>query len=302
MGRLTTLLYRFIERTWRLLPAKRLWAYLLRPIPIVRKKLYTAMRFRGPFKVRTGNESFRMYYHGHGTIDAGLFWHGWMGQREKVSVKLWLQLAQASSVILDIGANTGIYALSAAGANRSSQIHAFEPSERVFAKLQHNIRLNHFDNITAWPLALSDESGHRTFYDVIGEHQHSASLEEKMVPAEHQRPVTVEIMRLDEFYLREKINRLDLIKIDVEMHEPHVLRGMGELIPRHRPAILIEVLTDAIASEVQALLGPYGYLFYDIDERSSPALTPVIRKSSNLNYLACQTQHAKLLGLYAGAS
>lgn len=297
MARLTSWMYRGVEGVWKVLPAKRILAHALRPLRIVRRKLYSAFRFKGRFRVRTARGSFMLYNHGHGTLDAKLFWHGWDGQRERESARLWVELARNANLIFDVGSNTGIYALSAAAANPSGRIHAFEPSLRVFEKLSFNIRLNRFDNVTAWPLALSDETGQRTFYDVVGEHQHSASLEKEMVEATFHRPVSVETIRLDEFMSREGLNSLDLIKIDVEMHEPAVLKGMGDAIQRHKPAFLIEVLTDSIGSQITERLLPHGYLFFDIDEQGPPVLRPTVLKSTNLNYLACQPLHAAMLKL-----
>jgi FkbM family methyltransferase len=167
----------------------------------------------------------------------------------------------------------------------------------VFEKLTRNVTLNKLSNVGLSDLAVSDANGSVVFYDVVGEHQHSASIEKGMVAEEYHIPVTVTTVRLDDFCNEERIHAPDLIKIDVEMHEPHVLRGMGALIAIHKPAIVIEVLTDAIGAQLTELLAPHGYLFFDIDERSVPVLTPVIRKSSNLNYLACQPHHADLLKL-----
>jgi FkbM family methyltransferase len=296
MGSFTSLLYRFVKGFWQILPAKRLWAHALRPIGFVRRKLYTAMPFKGTFTVKTSAGSFKLRNYGYGTIEKRLFWHGWEGPREGVSARLWVELAQRAHVIFDVGSNTGIYALSAAAVNGRASVHAFEPSTRVFKKLCHNIQLNGFGNVFAHELAVSDSGGEKTFYDVDSAHQHSASLERDMLDPSMHKEARVQSIRLDEFCRRENISRIDLIKIDVEMHEPQVLEGMGRLLD-DRPAMLIEVLNDRIGEAITNRLAPLGYLFYNLDERSSPVLMPSVRKSANLNYLACQPQHASSLGL-----
>lgn len=297
MGRFTASLYQAYVCIWKVMPGKRLLAHLLRALPIVRKKLYADMRFKGPFKVRTPAGSFKLYNHGHGTLEASLFWHGWSGQRERESARIWLELARSAQVILDVGANSGTYALSAAVANKKAVIHALEPSARVLEKLKRNIELNGFLNVTAWGEAASSESGIKTLYDVAGEHQYSASLEKDMLPAKYHRPIHVPTIRLDEFFVREGLQSLDLVKIDVEMHEPQALLGFGTILGEQKPAVLVEILTEKIGHEITAILKPMGYLFYDMDERSHPRQTNTIEKSGNLNYLCLQPHHAKLLQL-----
>ena len=46
------------------------------------------------------------------------------------------------------------------------------------------------------------------------------------------------------------INKIDLIKIDVEMHEPEAIEGMIDILKRDRPFILIEILTVEIANKI----------------------------------------------------
>ena len=43
---------------------------------------------------------------------------------------------------------------------------------------------------------------------------------------------------------------VDLLKIDVETHEPAVLKGFLDLLRRDRPTLLIELLTDEVAAQV----------------------------------------------------
>ena len=66
---------------------------------------------------------------------------GW----EKESLKIWKELCQTSDVILDVGANTGVYSLVAKAANPESRVIAFEPVKRTFDRLEHNNNINGFD-------------------------------------------------------------------------------------------------------------------------------------------------------------
>jgi ribosomal protein L11 methylase PrmA len=95
---------------------------------------------------------------------------GW----EKVSTGLWIKLCRESEVIIDIGANTGVYSLIAKTVNPGAKVFAFEPVERVFEKLQGNCRLNNYD-IGCFKKAVSNYSGKAKIYDTAGEHIYSVT-------------------------------------------------------------------------------------------------------------------------------
>ena len=74
-------------------------------------------------------------------IENDIFWKGLTGGWEKISMKLWMQLCRKAKVILDIGANTGIYALTAKAVKPESSVFAFEPLHRMCDKLKRNVRM-----------------------------------------------------------------------------------------------------------------------------------------------------------------
>lgn len=71
----------------------------------------------------------------------------------------WLNGLAEGSVLLDVGANIGLYSLYAATA-RHCRVYAFEPESQNYALLNRNIQANGLDErITAFPCALSDRVG-----------------------------------------------------------------------------------------------------------------------------------------------
>ena len=210
----------------------------------------------------------------------------------------WRRLVPKARVILDVGANSGIYSLVAQALNPSAEVHAFEPLPKVFETLKHNVSLNSFPT-HLHPVALSDYSGEATVYLPAGQ-QFAVSVtvnENLAAPGVPVDALQIAVDRLDAVVARLGIERIDLMKIDVETHEPQVLRGMGHLLAHHRPQLLVELLNDAVAGEVNSLLQPLGYLFYDIDERNPPMRVDSLRKSSFYNFLALQPEAAERLGL-----
>ena len=100
--------------------------------------------------------------------------------------------------------------------------------------------------------------------------------------AENRVSYYVDTISLDDFELL-KGEKVDLIKLDVEMHEPEI-EGMLK-IKKDRPTILIEVLSDKIASEIESLIKDLDYSYFSIDEVNPPKKEKSIRKSDHFNFL-----------------
>ncbi len=71
----------------------------------------------------------------------------------------WIAEFGPGDVLLDVGANVGMYTVWAA-ATRGTRVFAFEPESQNFALLNRNIQLNRLDDLVrAYAIALSDEGG-----------------------------------------------------------------------------------------------------------------------------------------------
>lgn len=260
------------------------------------ERIYRHLHFKGIFRVKAGQSSFLVHHYGF-KVENEIFWKGLEGGWEKESFSLWRKLCERSSVILDIGANTGIFALIAGAVNPAARIFAFEPVERVYDKLEHNIRLNKF-NITPVKKALSDTDGTAIIYDDHEEHIYSVTVNKSLrSPGTDIRPVEISIMKLSTFIHDNRIDRIDLMKIDVETHEPEVLAGMEEYLDMFRPAMLVEVLNDEAGMRIEKLVSGKDYLFFNIDEARGPQLVQRITASCSFNYLLCNRKTAGALGL-----
>src|SRR4029077_1744713 len=70
------------------------------------------------------------------------------------------KVVKAGWVCADVGANVGYFTLLLSSlTGDSGQVHAFEPSEATFAKLQRNVQLNSVNNVHLHKLALSRKIG-----------------------------------------------------------------------------------------------------------------------------------------------
>ena len=191
--------------------------------------LYKHLHFKGKFKVPTSTgSSFLMVHHGF-EIENEIFWKGLDNGWEKVSIGLWKQLCQNSQVIFDIGANTGVYSLVAKNINPNATVFAFEPVKRVFDKLVKNCEMNNYD-IACSEKAVSNYSGMATIYDPDEEHVLSVTVNKNLnSPSRPVKEIVIETITLKQVVEDRRLDRIDLMKIDVETHEPEVLEGFGEV-------------------------------------------------------------------------
>ena len=172
------------------------------------------------------------------------------------------------AVFVDIGSSEGDFALIAARiVGPAGRVHAFEPDPGNGETIRENVAANRFDTVTVHPVALSDCDGEATLYQssVSGWHSLLPGLEHRDHAA-----VTVPVARLDSYALE----RLDMIKIDVEGAEVAVLEGARETLARHRPVVLLDTHPSlgADVPRLQALFDEFGYDAFDSDRHRSRPL------------------------------
>jgi FkbM family methyltransferase len=145
------------------------------------------------------------------------------------------------AVVLDIGANFGLYsAIAGTAVHAKGRVFAFEGNPRTFDLLLRTLSANHLlSRPVVWPfnLLVSDRGGRGTlYYDAkmlagatmtdIGE---SGARDFAKVGLRRQ-PVENEMTRIDSILPSDVV--VDIAKIDVEGHEPFVIRGMANTIAR----------------------------------------------------------------------
>jgi FkbM family methyltransferase len=192
-----------------------------------------------------------------------LWWKGWGGY-EALVTSLFAACSREAKCIVDVGANSGLFSLTAAACSRTAIIHAFEPFPPCQALLERNLSLNSFESrVKIRPEALSEKPGQLDLYvpleDKAGYDETSCSLNSSFRP-EHSQVLPVPVITLDDYVAEQKIDRIDLLKIDVETHEPQVLRGAAKVLDQHRPMIFIEVLDVADTSALTEIANQHNYV------------------------------------------
>ena len=195
--------------------------------------------------------------------------------------------------MIDVGAHIGMYMLVASKlVGDSGLVIAIEPSTREFQRLTTHVTLNDLRNVRCLQVGASSasgnallkiasewNSGHNTFGDFFNPE----------VDLIREEPVLMQT--LDAIVSAQKLERVDLIKIDVEGHELKVLTGALETITRFRPRVLIEVFEETLrrqGASVEAVLSfliAQGYVlneFSDFDGSLVPLRRPLGNESRNL--------------------
>lgn len=149
--------------------------------------------------------------------------------KEPVTLE-WIAEFDPGAVLVDVGANVGMYALWAAK-TRDARVYAFEPEAQNFALLNRNIHLNAISHrVRAYCVALSDHSGlgelHLSRFMAGGS---SHSLDERVDP--FHRPAAPAFTQgsvaaaLDQLVASGALPPPEHLKIDVDGFEPRVVRG-----------------------------------------------------------------------------
>lgn len=276
------------RKLYRAIPFKQPAFELARRFVRLPEPVWRHLHFEGVIGVPIEGRSFRMRHHGT-QIENEVFWSGLYGRWEGPSLRAWVAAARSARTILDVGANSGLYALTAAAVAPTATVVAFEPVARIRAKLEQNVALNAFERrVRVVAAAASDRDGDGVLLDTGAPHELSATLDPAaaVLAGRAARPVPVPLVRIDGLVASGRIPPPDLLKVDVEGHEPAVLRGLAEQLRSRRPTLFVEVLTAQAAAELDALVRPLGYLPHRLDPEG-PRRLESVQPASGTNLLLC---------------
>ncbi len=172
---------------------------------------------------------------------------------------------------LDCGANIGVHTLEWARFMAGwGEVLAFEAQERVFYALAGNLALNNCFNARACWAAIGEQSGSigvpvpnyqrpSSFGSLELRHRSNTEYIGQSVGYEDDKLQRVQLLAIDQLNLQ----RVDLIKVDVEGMEEEVLTGAMATISRTKPILVIErIKSDQDA--LKACLSNWGYQVYDV--------------------------------------
>jgi FkbM family methyltransferase len=180
-----------------------------------------------------------------------------------VTEAIW-RLARPGDTVVDVGANVGYMTLAmAARLAVAGRVFAFEPQPGVLEELRANVeaacRRYPAVGVTVHGEALSDSSGTAGFA-LATEAENNRGLAH-MDPA---GPISVVIRRMDD-YAAEFGHDIALMKIDVEGHEPAVLRGAASLLASGAIRHIVIEEHGRYPTEATTLLEGFGYSIFTLE-------------------------------------
>jgi len=151
----------------------------------------------------------------------------------------WIKKIKKNEVLIDVGANIGIYSLFAGKNNIKT--FSIEPFKKNLKSLKRNIKLNKLKNIVALNYVVSDFVG-KAFFNDGGDSRFGASggfLTKKKI-SKLDRPVKV--ITLDNLIKKFKIKDNFHIKIDIDHDLDKLLKGFKNTVKnKNLKSVLIEV-------------------------------------------------------------
>lgn len=130
-------------------------------------------------------------------------------------------------IFVDVGANIGFMSLVAATVN-NTEIHSFEPSPIAYPRLVENINLNNLGSRVKLNNTLVSSSNKPIYFfdDDRSELSH--------IVKSHEQGIKIKSTKLDAYCSKNKIKKIDVLKIDVEGAELSVIKGARKMLQTHK--------------------------------------------------------------------
>ncbi len=190
----------------------------------------------------------RIFCHLNEHMGSQLFWHGSYSSGQ---LSVLDGILRDGMTFVDVGANQGEFSLFAAKRLPHGRVIAFEPMTEMFERLNRNVEVNGFQTVQTVKQGLwSEPSRHELYWsdERFSDGSFHEGLGTVFPSAARSTPVEeIECTSLDEFVEANQIRAIDVVKIDVEGSELHVLSGASEALARFRPVLIMEADRTAAA-------------------------------------------------------
>lgn len=178
-----------------------------------------------------------------------------------------------SDVVLDCGANVGIFSVMAAvKIGHMGSVYAFEPGQDEIESIKKNIAVQALQNITVIQRGVWHSTAHLPF---VFDHSWGNHIVEKTVVA--AKNTTIQTISIDEFVSKNQLKKISFIKMDIEGAERHAIEGAQKTLQRWQPRLAIS-------------------LYHNTDDY---LILPAMIKKINQNYQVHIKNNVGVLMLYA---
>ncbi|MBQ8024148.1 MAG: FkbM family methyltransferase [Succinivibrio sp.] len=172
----------------------------------------------GPFWGSMGDEILPEIFNDYSLVVDGSY------EDRAVSIK-------ENDVVIDAGANIGLYTVYAA--SKGCNVFSFEPDPRAQIELKKQKAI-YPNNITIIPYGLFSEEKELSFFE-----SDSSDISSFVLPRGNYKETKVSVTTLDKFVETRKIKRVDYIKADIEGAEREMLKGATQTLKKFAPKLSI---------------------------------------------------------------
>jgi len=154
-----------------------------------------------------------------------------------------------NSIVIDAGANIGLFSLFASHLSPKGTVYAFEPASKNYDDLEFNVGGR--PNIKSIQKGLGDKI-ERTVMAVSQHFPTSNSIKKSGFFKNQERydsEEEIDVITIDSFVEQEGLKTVDFIKVDTEGYEKEVLEGAKNTIKKFSPVISISAYH--IASDIK---------------------------------------------------
>ncbi len=150
-----------------------------------------------------------------------------------------MNLINDGDFIIDVGTNYGTSLLQFANLiGGKGRVFGFEPDPTNFEICKQNIQINPFTNLYVENFGLGNKECDVNLVIETESNRGSSRISKNINGNEFQQ---IKIIRFDNWIKEKKIEKINLIKIDVEGYEMEVLKGAEQSIKKFKPILFIEL-------------------------------------------------------------
>lgn len=194
-----------------------------------------------------------------------------LGVYEVPETRVFLRLCSPGMTFLDIGANVGYYtALALARMRGQGEVISLEPDPESFLYLQQTVAANGHSLTTCLRKAASDHSGNATLFTSNDNRGDNRLYNNEFADGSCQ----VETVLVDDLLDEVHVNQVDLVKIDVQGFEGHVIAGMRRTIDRSSNLIILSEFwphglerAGTNPADYLGQMSDYGFDVYEFDHK-----------------------------------
>ena len=165
------------------------------------------------------------------------------GTHEPLSTKALQMELKQEMICLDIGANIGYYAtMESHSVGKSGRVIAIEPFPINFSFLKRNMDLQKTSNYEVHNFAIGNVESEINFLISKKSNLSRVVQEGEKIP-DGCELIRIPLKSIDKLVEEKKLEKLDLLRMDVEGYELQILEGSRNTIRKFKPMIQIEIHT-----------------------------------------------------------